>query len=81
MADRAMTPVQVAERYGVSPDKVRSRIASGELQAIDVSTRRGGRPRWVVTPEALAAWERQRVARPTQRPQRRRRQPDVIEYF
>lgn len=80
--DRAMTPAQIAERYGVSSDKVRGWIQAGDLAAVNVAARASGRPRWVVTPEALAAFEAARSAQPTPKVQRRRRRQasDVIEF-
>ncbi|MHB1426943.1 MAG: helix-turn-helix domain-containing protein [Gemmataceae bacterium] len=55
-SDRAVTTRDVARRLGVSVDKVRAWIASGELRAIDVALRRGGRPRWRITAEDLDAF-------------------------
>lgn len=80
---RAYSPAQVAQRYGVSPDKVRAWIASGELRAINISARRSSRkPRWAITPEALEAFEQQRAAAPPPRRQRRRRKRSgVTQYF
>ena len=46
-----LTPPQVAERYGVSPDTVRAWIISGELRAVNVG--KGKRPRHRVPVEAL----------------------------
>ena len=43
---------------------------------------RGGRPRWVITPEALAAFERARTGGPaTQQVPRRRRRLQAVDYF
>ena len=83
MTERALTPPQVAEQYGVSPDKIRGWIVSGQLRAIDVSTRPGvGRPRWRIHPTDLIVFENSRAARPPAKTARRRRKPaDVIEYF
>ena len=83
MRQALLTPPQVAERFGVSPDKVRAWIASGELAATNVATRPSGRPRWRISAAALAAFEAARQGeRPTPKPRRRRkRQPDVIQFF
>lgn len=83
MTDRSMTPPEVAERYRISPDKVRDWIASGQLRAVDVSAQPGiGRPRWRISPTDLIAFENSRTAQPPAKPTRRRRKPaDVIEYF
>ena len=42
------TPPKLAARWGVSEDKVLAWIRSGELRAIDASTRQGGRPRYLI---------------------------------
>lgn len=80
---RALTPQQVADQYAVSADRVRAWISSGELRAVDVSQRRGGRPRWRITPDALAAFEAARSTSPTPKQTRRRRHRDaeVVEFF
>jgi hypothetical protein len=74
----------LAARYGVSPDKVLAWIRSGELRAINVSARRGGRPRYLIDVADLAAFENAReAARSEPVRQRPRRKPveGVIEYF
>lgn len=78
-----LTVADFAQRYRVGPDKVRGWIARGELQAINTASVLCGKPRWVITPESLAAFERRRQggepAKAT--PKRRRRQPDMVEYY
>jgi excisionase family DNA binding protein len=76
-----LTVDEVAWRYRVSPDKVRAWIARGELRAINTATNLCGKPRWVITPEALATFEMRRTGGPPPKPQRRRRQPTVIDFF
>jgi transposase len=77
-----LTVADVARRYRVGPDKVRAWIARGELAAIDTAAVRCGRPRWVITPEALAAFERARTGGPaTQQVPRRRRRLQAVDYF
>lgn len=79
-----ITPPQLAQRLGVSPDKILKWIARGELAALNVASDRKGRPRWVITPEALAAFERARsncTRQPAaQRARRRPRQTRYIQY-
>lgn len=58
------TVSQVAERYLVDADKVLGWIRAGELAALNVVQRVGGRPRWRITAEALAAFEASRAAQP-----------------
>ena len=82
--DPLKTTRQVAERLAVNVDKVLGLIHAGELVAIDVSQRAGGRPRYRIDPADLAAFEqRRRVRPPNSQPRRRRRnsQTDVIEFF
>jgi excisionase family DNA binding protein len=77
-----LTVAEVARRYRVGPDKVRRWIARGELAAINTAATLCGRPRWVITPEALAAFERGRAATtPARRSTRRRRRRHVVEDF
>src|SRR5437660_5835359 len=40
-----LTPPEVAKMWGITPEKVIAFIRSGELRAINVATRLGGRPR------------------------------------
>ena len=80
-----MIPTTIAEaarRYGVSADKVVGWIRSGELRAINLATRRNGRPRWRIGHADLLAFEDRRAAIPAAPQPRRRRTPkDVIQYF
>ena len=82
-----LTVPQLAESLGVDAMKVLGWIHRGELQAIDVSERRGGRPRWRIP---VAAWQAFQAARsnqasiPAPRQQRRRRRvrdESVIEFY
>lgn len=62
---RYLTPRDVAELYGTNETKILSWIKSGELRAIDVSARRGERPRWRISPQALEQFEAARSSQPT----------------
>jgi hypothetical protein len=80
-AAAGLTVADVAKRYRVSPDKVRAWIKSGFLAAIDTSNTRCGRPRFVITPESLAEFERSRtVSPPPPKPKRRKRTANVDYY-
>jgi hypothetical protein len=84
MRDRpaaGLTVDDVARRYRVSPDKVRAWIGRGELRAINTAATLCGKPRWVIPPEALAEFEKKRTGGPAPKPQRRRRQLKVIDYY
>jgi excisionase family DNA binding protein len=75
------TTADIARRYRVSEDKVRRWITSGELRAINTSSTRCGRPRYVVSVDALAAFEAGRSAAPPPKPKRRRRQGALVDYY
>lgn len=81
--DGMLTPPQLAERWGVSPDKVLAWIRAGELRASNIAKRAGGRPRYLIDPaDADAFWARRSVEKP-QPPTKRRKWQDtgVTEYF
>jgi transposase len=79
---RGYTVRDVATRLRVGEDKVRSWINSGQLAALNTAAVLCGKPRWVITPEALAAFERGRSAAPPPRPARRRRQPaGMVDFY
>jgi len=83
-ADAALTTAEIARRLSVSTDKIRAWIASGELRAVNLATRRGGRPRYRVLAEDLAAFLAARaVAMPTARstPRRVHRDKTITEFF
>jgi hypothetical protein len=76
-----LTVREVARRYRISPDKVRALIARGELRAINTASVLCGKPRWVVTPEALAEFERRRAGGPPPEAPRRKKRKPVVDYY
>jgi hypothetical protein len=78
---RGYTVPEVARRYRVGQDKVRGWIRRGELAAVNTAAVLCGKPRWVITPDALAAFEKLRAGGPTPKPSRSRRQPVVIDFY
>jgi hypothetical protein len=80
-AQAGLTVADVARRYRVSPDKVRAWIKRGELSAINTAAALCGKPRWVVMPEALSAFERRRAGGPPPKPARRRKRTQEIDYY
>jgi hypothetical protein len=65
----------------VGRDKVRAWITRGELTALNTPTARCARPRWVVLPEALAAFERGRVGGPPPKPLARRKRTATVDFY
>ena len=59
-----LTPPEVGRLLGVSADKVLRWITSGELPAVDLSTRRGPRPRWHVSRAAMETFLLRRQSQP-----------------
>jgi hypothetical protein len=78
-----LTPPQIAEAWGISPEKVLRWIKIGELRALNCATRRRGRPRYLVDVEDLKAFEtgRRVCAPPVPSPRRRRRAAGLPHYF
>ena len=83
MTDRTLTVKELAERYGVTGHTVLRWIASGELRAINVGRRPGGKkPRWRITAEALETFELIRShSPPPPRTRRKKRQTEVTEFY
>ena len=54
---RAITIAEFAELYRVGPDKARHWIATGELTALNVAANRNGKPRWIITQQAIREFE------------------------
>src|SRR5262245_23157413 len=70
----------VAARYRVGCSKVRAWIARGELVAINTGPP-CGRPRWVVTVDALEAFEQRRAGRRPQKPARRPKRVRAVDFY
>lgn len=72
----------LCERFAIGEHTVLGWIKRGELRAIDVSRNRGRRPKWRITPEALAAFEQLRTPTPSlPRTRRRNESANVIEFY
>jgi hypothetical protein len=81
-AGSGYTPNELARVLRVSPDKIRNWIRTGQLGAVNTATAACGKPRWVVLPHHLAAFERSRQAGPQRKTTpRRRQQPHFIDYY
>lgn len=82
MGNAPLTVKDLCEWYGVGEHTVLGWIRRGELKAIDVSRRPGGKPRWRITQGALEAFEQLRTPSPPPPPTRRRRRPaNVTEFY
>ena len=82
IASRYLSPPQVAQRLAVDAHRVLGWIRKGELHAVNVGDG-GQRPRYRISPDALAAFEASRSAGPTPKVSRirRRREQHVEEFF
>jgi hypothetical protein len=76
------TPSELAVRWRISREKVLGWIHNGQLAAINTSRTMCGKPRFLVTPEALARFEanRQAVTPPKACP-RRRKPRAIIDFY
>jgi hypothetical protein len=76
------TPPELAKQWGIDVAKVLHWIKSGELRAINLATRRDGRPRYAIDQADIALFEAGRAVQPpAPRVRRRRADPNVIEFF
>jgi hypothetical protein len=80
-AAAGLTVKDLARRYRIGEDKVRTFIARGELKAINTAAVLCGRPRWVVPVEALAEFEQRRASGPPPKPRRRHRRTTAAVYY
>jgi len=79
---RAITPNTYARRLGCGIHKILNFIRSGQLRAINIAADTAKRAQWVIPPDAIIEFERRRSAQPkAPTPRRRKKKPDVIEFF
>jgi Helix-turn-helix domain len=76
-----LTPPQLAAECGLEAQKICDWIAAGELIAVNVAQKTGGRPRWRIR---VADWEaflasRQNVKPPRERA--RKRKPEKLQPY
>ena len=80
--DRGFTVADIARRYRVGEDRVRTWIKTGVLKAINTAAIACGKPRYVVTAEALTEFEKVRaVATPPKSKLAKRRKANETDYF
>ena len=78
-ASAALSPADVAARWSCSAEHVLALIHAGRLQAFSLSAPGSKRPRWRVSPEAVATYEARHAARkPTPETRTRRRTPEAV---
>jgi hypothetical protein len=71
---------QLAKHYRVSPTKIYTWIARGELVAVNVAATLAARPQWRISREKLERFEKRRGSTPLPKPRRRRRSAAVDFY-
>ena len=79
-----LTTTEVAQLWGVSVGKIMTWIRNGELRAINVAQRLGGRPRYRIDVADLTDFENRRAYQPdvpVPRRPRKRRDDYVYKYF
>lgn len=82
MTARGMTPNEFAALARISPDRVRGMIARGELGAVNVGMNRLSKPRFVILPAHIEAWEQaNRVAKPATKAKRRKPEVGVTNFY
>lgn len=84
MLSATHSPAEFAARHGCKVDKVLGWIDSKELAAINTAANpHGAKPRWRITEEAIADFERRRstvVAAPSLS-RKKRQDAEVIQFF
>ncbi len=78
---KGYTPNELATLLRVSPDRVRAWIKSGVLGSVNVAAHTCSKPRYVVLPHHLAAFERSRSGAQPKAPPRRRRRSGEIDFY
>jgi hypothetical protein len=76
-----LTTADVAARYRVGEDTVRHWIKNGSLAATNTAKTLCGKPRWVVTREALAVFEQRRAGGPPPKPTRKKKSTGLLDYY
>jgi hypothetical protein len=74
------TPPEAAKILRKSPESVISLIRSGSLRASNVG-QGAKRPRYLISEDAIADFLAAREVRPRAKAPRRKRDPEVIEFF
>ena len=76
------TVQEIQRRYSVTVHTVLGWIRSGELRAVNVGRKPGAKkPRWRITEKALEQFEAVRTPTPPLPRTRRRKRPEIIEFY
>jgi hypothetical protein len=80
-----LTVADVARKLRIGEDKVRAFINRGELVAVNTAANLCARPRWVISPQDLADFERRRRGGPAPsakaKQPRRKKKAAGVDYF
>lgn len=76
-----LTVEDAARVLRVGPDKIRTWIRAGELVATNTAAARSGKPRWVISREALDVFRKGRTSAPTPKAPKRRRASGQTDFF
>jgi hypothetical protein len=72
----------LARRWRIGGDKIRSFLRRGELVGVNVATNVSGRPQWRITAESVERFEQRRSSAPPPRPARRRKlRTGFVDYY
>ena len=75
------SPPELAKLLGVKSTKVLTWIATGEITAINVATRRDGQPRWRIEAAEAERFKASRSSSPPPKPAKRRPVVAAKDYF
>jgi hypothetical protein len=71
--ERGLTVPELARLLRIGPARIRTMIRNGELKAVDTSSAASNKPRYVVMPADLQAWQdRHQAGQPLPAPRKRR---------
>jgi hypothetical protein len=81
MTGSYLNPPAVGRLLNIKPAKVLAWVKSGQLSAVNVAERPGGRPRWRISRDSLDLFLATRANRAPVKAVRRRRAVEVQEFF
>ncbi len=81
MPARGLTPREFAAFYRVGVNRVLGMIRSGTLGAINTSSARCSKARYVILPDHCRQFERGRSAATPAKPAKRKKKTELVDYF